>query len=336
MYTMLLFLMSVAILFLLKALETNDMSDWVIFGVFSALSLWTHFFAFPFIAILIIIAFLQLIKQKKYLWNVLFSAILITILCLPLLLIVKDLFSLRTTGSSWGLEGMDFGIQSMVQFLTNDPNGLFFLLIFFCFGSIVLFYEYRTKFYFIFSLLLLPVLACLILSYKMTMVPRYLIALLPFLFAVIACGMLPFFKKLNKNIVMGIVVALIILFSIPHFSAYYTVSINDDWRNASVQIEKITNAGDIIVVMPEYNRIPFDYYYNNASYGTLEFAVSNGNDLEWINSLRDKRNTSLFVIYTDDLRFADTSGNSLVWISNNSSPIGSFKGVFVSKVNNNF
>ena len=49
---MLLFLMSMALLFFLTAIEKNDMSDWVLFGVFSAFSIWTHFFAFLFIAVL--------------------------------------------------------------------------------------------------------------------------------------------------------------------------------------------------------------------------------------------------------------------------------------------
>ena len=56
----------------------------------------------------------------------------------------------------------------------------------------MLFYEYRTKFYFIFPIILFPFFAVLILSYKMPMHPRYLIVLLPFVFAVIACGVLPF------------------------------------------------------------------------------------------------------------------------------------------------
>jgi len=336
MYTLLLFLMSVALLFFLKALETNDMRDWVIFGFFSALSLWTHFFAFLFIAILIIFALIQLMKLKKNLSNLLISAIIITILCSPLLLIAKNLISSRTSGSTWGLVGIDFVIRSMVLFLNTDPDGLLLLLIFFCFGSIVLFYDYRTKFYFIFTILLVPSFAGLILSYKMPMDPRYLIVLLPFVFMIIACGVLPFFKKLNKYLVMGIVVALIILTSTPQLSIYYTLPSNNDWRTASAQIEKIAVPGDFIVVLPEYNLIPFDYYYNNTSSGTLEYSASDFKDLERINSLRGESNASLFILFTDDLRFSDISGNLVVWINNKSSIVGDYTGVSVREINSKF
>lgn len=59
------------------------------------------------------------------------------------------------------------------------------------------------------------------------------------------------------------------------------------------------------------------------------------NELERINSSRDKGNASLFVIYTEDLHFADASGTSMVWINNHSSLIGNYDGVYLSKVNFN-
>ncbi len=67
-YSMMLFFIAFAMVFYFKALKTNDLKNWSLFGILSALAFWSHFYAFVIIASLILYAILmQLSKHpKKY------------------------------------------------------------------------------------------------------------------------------------------------------------------------------------------------------------------------------------------------------------------------------
>src|SRR5271157_4272239 len=55
-YSVMLFFVIFAMIFFLRALKTDDIKDWVLFGVLSALAFWSHFYALVIIGALVLYA----------------------------------------------------------------------------------------------------------------------------------------------------------------------------------------------------------------------------------------------------------------------------------------
>ena len=51
-YSMMLFFVTFAMVFYFKALKTNDLKNWAMFGILSALAFWSHFYSFVIITAL--------------------------------------------------------------------------------------------------------------------------------------------------------------------------------------------------------------------------------------------------------------------------------------------
>ena len=339
MYTMLLFLTGIALIFYLYAIHSNNIKYWIAFGLVSALAIWTHFIAFIFIGALIIYSIFHLIKGKKSPKNLLLSIIVITIFISPLILIMKGLFTNRIASDpTWGLKGIDFIGMSLALYFGIFWLPTLILAILFCFGAAWLFKNEREKFYFLLSIPVISLGVGLVLSYRMPMNPRYLIFLLPFLYAVVASAALPILQRINEKRVIIIFLVLIIgIWAQPLYTYYNnTPNINGDWRSASVFIKNTAKANDIIIVMPDYNQIPFNYYYNNSTYGTLQINTDSVDDLEKINSTRCKNNISAFIVFNLDIKTVDPSGELMSWVlSERTTAIQDFNGVVIEKITAN-
>ena len=106
MYTMLLFIISIMIIFYLDAIKSNNLKYWILFGLVSALAIWVHFIVGILIGALIIYSLFHLLKGKNSLKNLLLSIIVITVFVSPLILIIKGLFINRVgTAPTWGYKG---------------------------------------------------------------------------------------------------------------------------------------------------------------------------------------------------------------------------------------
>ena len=211
MYTMLLFITAVALIFYLEALESNNKHYWTLFGLISALAVWTHFMAFIFIVALIIYSLFYLTKGKKSPNYLLLSIVVMAVLLSPLILIVKGLFFNRIgSAPTWGYIGDLFIVKSVIILFSNNPLSLLIFAILFCLGTVWLFFEYREKFYFLFSVLAICLGTGFILSYKMPIDPRYFIFLLPFLYAIMASAVLPFLQKAGKKTVVIIFIVFLL------------------------------------------------------------------------------------------------------------------------------
>ena len=55
-YSMTVFFIAFAMIFYLKALKNNDIKNWALFGLLSALAFWSHYYVFVLIAALVIYA----------------------------------------------------------------------------------------------------------------------------------------------------------------------------------------------------------------------------------------------------------------------------------------
>jgi len=113
----------------------------------------------------------------------------------------------------------------------------------------------------------------------------------------------------------------------PTLFVYYTQYSKEDWRGFAKEMEQITSKGDVIVVMPAYIRMPFEYYYSNIIDGTVIFGASNLEELTDINSKIG--NTTAFYVITSDISAADPSLESVKWLNENSEFLGQNTGIFV-------
>ncbi|MEI6294166.1 MAG: hypothetical protein WCP36_10820, partial [Methanomicrobiales archaeon] len=83
-------------------------------------------------------------------------------------------------------------------------------------------------------------------------------------------------------------------------------------------------------VMPDYNKVPFNYYFDNANYGTIQINMSSVK--EKVNTGPVTCNTSVFIVVTTDLLSVDLSGESVRWLSTQPVLLGNFNGVYVGKL----
>lgn len=334
MYTLLLFLTAFALILYLEAIKSNNKKYWIVFGLVSALAIWTHFMAFIFIGALIIYSVFYLVKEKKSPKNLGFSIIVMGVLLSPLIFIIKGVFFNRIASApTWGYTGDLFIVKSVIVLFSNNPVSFLFFAILFCLGSVWLFFEWKEKFYFIVAVLSISLVTGFFLSYKMPIDPRYFIFLLPLLYAIIASSALPFLQRVSKKTVIAIFIVLFVCVWSVQLSGYYNTPINEDWRAASAFIKNTARPGDIIIVMPDYNRIPFNFYYNNSTYGTIQIDTSSKGELEKINYLRCKDRVTAYMLVTGDLRSVDMTGEAISWIgSSRITEIANYNGVHVGAI----
>ncbi|MEI6841722.1 MAG: hypothetical protein WCK53_10670, partial [Methanomicrobiales archaeon] len=289
------------------------------------------------IGALIIYSLCYLLQGKKSPKNLLISVVVMMVLLSPLIVIIKGLFFNRIgSAPTWGYTGDLFIVKSVIILFSNNPFSFLFFAVLLCLGSTWLFFEFREKFYFIFSILAISIVTGVLLSYRMPIDPRYFIFLLPFLYALMASAALPFLRKLSDKPVIIIFVVLLICVWSPQLYGYYNTPINEDWRTASAFVKNTAKNNDFIIIMPDYNKIPFNFYYNNSTYGTIQTNTASRDELENVNSLRCNNKVSAYILVTGDLRSVDRSGEAIAWIgSSRITEINNFNGVHVGKITSN-
>jgi len=334
-YSMMLFFVAFAMVFYFKALKTNDLKNWALFGILSALAFWSHFYSFVIIASLILYAlFLQIGNFKKNIQNlkmIALSTVLFVILCLPLILLAIQLFANRTSSvPTFGIQGIGIISETFQQLSGFSDIPMFLFLILFIIGIIQAFLIDKNKGIFLVTLTVLTFVISFILSYKMPMQPRYLIFFITIFFLGVAVSYKMFYSLINNRGVVYGFIALLIVVSAPMLMDYYKGYSKDDWRGLSGQIQQMTKPGDLIVLVPSYISQPLNYYYVNVSDQTFEFGANTGKQLEAINA--GKGNSTAFFIVTGDISSANHNGDAIAWINEYTKPLGQNTGIrlFVS------
>jgi hypothetical protein len=171
----------------------------------------------------------------------------------------------------------------------------------------------------------LPLAASLVLSSRMPMIPRYLIYLLPVYFVGIASAYPALLALVRERWAVAIFIAAAVLVAVPLLSTYYTIPQKNDWRGFAAELGAMTGEGDLVVVLPPYIAQPLDYYYSNATDGTLEMGATTEDDLEAIRDRYPGRRA--FYVATADIFAADPSGNAAGWLEENARVVGQYTGI---------
>ncbi|MCK7520915.1 MAG: hypothetical protein MZV64_26085 [Ignavibacteriales bacterium] len=91
-----------------------------------------------------------------------------------------------------------------------------------------------------------------------------------------------------------LMVILIGVINAPLLAEYYSGYTKEDWRGFAGIVQSKTRDGDMIVLLPGYMSVPFNYYYSNVTDKTFEFGANNRTDLE--NISQSERKQTVFSI----------------------------------------
>jgi mannosyltransferase len=133
-YSMMLFFVAFAMVFYFRALKTNDLKNWALFGILSAIAFWSHFYAFVIIASLILYAILmQITDIRKNIQNlkmIAVSVMLFIVLCFPLILLAVQLFATRTSSApAFGIQGLEIISETFRQLSGFSDISMFLFLL---------------------------------------------------------------------------------------------------------------------------------------------------------------------------------------------------------------
>jgi uncharacterized membrane protein len=329
-YAPMLFFFSLALLFFLRATRKGGSGNWIAFGAFGALAFWTHFYAVVPVGVLVLLAFVFRARAisgnlKEAAAPVLATGVFL-LLVLPLVVITVQLFTQRTEGGpSFGIQGFAMITETLVQISSgvNDIPGFnvfltVVLLALFIVGVAWLVPRDRALAVLILSSLAVPLLASVVLSYRMPMMPRYLIYLQPFLFLGVAASF-PVFCRMIRNRYLAVAAVLLVLMaSVPFLASYYTTPQKGDWRGFSGFLGERTSPGDLVVVVPGYVRQPLAYYYSNQSDGTILHGVYTTAELEKVAASAGGHR--IFYVVTLDILSTDATGAVRQWLDGHTDP----------------
>ena len=332
-YSMMLFFITFAMVFYFKALKTNDVKNWALFGVLSALAFWSHFYAMVIIASLVLYALgMQIQKLQEDIRNLKPLALAIavfTLICLPLIIITIQLFAKRSASApTFGIQGFGIIIETFKQISGFSEIAMYVLVLLFIAGIVQAFLIDKNKGIFLVWVTVLTFVISYFLSFRIPMVPRYLLFLNIVFFIGIAISYKIFCTLINNRAVVYSFIAFLLILSAPFLINYYSGYSKDDWRGFSGIMQKTTNPGDFVVLVPGYISQPFNYYYSNTTDGTFEFSAYTAKDLDAVDTQRENNNTVYFIV-TGDIYSADPSGEALAWLKEHTKQLGQDTGIAV-------
>ena len=119
-YSMMLFFVTFSMVFYFRALKSNNIHNWALFGLLSALAFWSHFYALVIIGALFLYALYELypkIKSSTSAAKPLGTAcVILGLICLPLILITIQLFAKRTASApTFGIQGLGIIVATFAQ-----------------------------------------------------------------------------------------------------------------------------------------------------------------------------------------------------------------------------
>jgi len=331
-YSMMLFFVALATLFFLKAMKSGNWIHWVLFGIFSALAFWTHFYALVMIGALVLYALIiwapKIRNELDNLKLLVAGVMVFVILCLPLILVTVSLFATRTASApTFGLQGLSLIAETFTQISGFSDLAAILLVILFLVGITQMWFVNRDKSVFLLLTTVFIFAISYILSFKMPMQSRHLICISIVFFLGIACSYRTLYALIRRPAVVYVLIAVLCIISAPMLVSYYSGYSKNDWRGFGVVLHEKTNPGDSIVAVPGYMTQPLDYYYSSVKDETQEYSATTRQDLDKV--YLQKGNGTMYFVVTSDISAADPGGDAVAWLKNNTVFLGQDTGIFL-------
>ena len=154
-YSLLVFFLTIALIWYLKSVQTNDVKTWFIFGIFSALAIWTHYFAIIPIGTLFLYVLIYQMKTSGKISSfkpILLSGLVVLILSSPLFIMMLNSLISKVESAmtmNWGIQGFSLIIRIFSDNLGPGKAKALLLGTFMIIGLISLFWAKREKFLFL-------------------------------------------------------------------------------------------------------------------------------------------------------------------------------------------
>jgi 4-amino-4-deoxy-L-arabinose transferase-like glycosyltransferase len=331
-YSAVLFVFTIVLYCYLRALRTRERTFWLLTGAFSALAFWIHFYTLIPVIFIYIHAFLAALPERskglEAFRNILYSGIALAVLISPLIpIVVQRYFTLTARPPTYGVLGPALISETFIRFSAfTIPVAVVFILLFAA-GTLYLYRLNKPIFWLWLMLIILPVLFSVAISSRMTMNPRYLIFLLAVFYPGIACTYLWARKYSARQWIVFAFIAAFALVNAPTLVSYYQGYSKEDWRGFAGAMKNNTLPGDIVVLVPGYLKMPFDYYYSNATDGTTELGAASVSELEAITGMKGEHR--IFYIVTPDITAANPEGDVTRWIQEKAAFAGDYTNIYV-------
>jgi 4-amino-4-deoxy-L-arabinose transferase-like glycosyltransferase len=285
-YTLFLCSFSLALLFCFRAGRTDAPRTWLLFGLFSALACWSHLFGFVMVLPLFLMAFVSAYRHGKdgfsALRPVFLAAAVWFLFSLPMAASTLYAGFLTPSAGSWGLQNIHV-ITSVLWFqLGQNYLAVMCLFIVFLSGLFLLYRDNRERFFFIAAGIGLPVCMTIAIATRMTVASQYLIGLLPFFCLVTAYCISTIDRPVLMFRLSCIALLVLVAISVPSLCWYYTADAKNgqDWRGFAQTLENQTEAGDMILVFPQFYTDALEYYYDNGTDRTTLHGIEDRTALE--------------------------------------------------------
>jgi len=329
-YTTVTFLLACAILCFARAWKSGSACCWAAFGLFSALSFYTHFYSALLIIALILLGLAgELWLRERSIQRIrhFCSGLLLSLLLVLPLLVVAVPVTLRRAAvpPSWGIQGIEALKATLGTIMSQNSAAMVFLAILSIIGIAVLWRKSRMSALIVTLSIAVPLSATALLSHRIPFHPRYLIYLIPLFAIAISCGLSPLFSR-QRWIVTALVIVTALLQLSP-LKEYYSKTSKDDWRGVVRQLGLNRGSGDIYVFVPGYVSLPFLFYYEGPEQDIVKMDSYGDSDFEALVSLR--KGKRLFFIVTEDVNAVSGGDNAKSWLAKNAGFCGSRTGIHV-------
>jgi mannosyltransferase len=261
-YTMTILLVLLSSWFFVRAVEQDREKDWILWTIFSVLSVYGHYFA----SLVMVAQAVSLFFYKKPVpWKkMIVHAFIILAIALPGMTYVFRTSTEFLTGA-YEVKPTPKELLHLLLFLGGSGEKLVLAGILWVAGVVGIRRERRSacpeafwRGMLIILWIVVPIFLIGLASLHYPMfVQRYMIFSLPAAIMLAGCGMsaLP-----RRHIGLWLVIALCAASVVNIVRGYYKP--REDWRGATNAIIASASSGDAVLIYPDYARPGFDYYYD--------------------------------------------------------------------------
>jgi mannosyltransferase len=338
-YSVAMFFVTVMFLFYLKATKSGDARDWVVFGVFAALGFWTHYYTLVITVALLGYTILRGIPDiKKILENIKETIIPVGALLLltsPLIIALVPVYMQRVASApTYGIQGTGIVYETIKQMSYFSDIAAMLFIIGWLIAIVFLVFDFKEREKGVLLLWVMTVMfiISIFMSYKLPMLPRYLIFLMvPFSLGIstvyyLLRNVIP--ATINPTKIVVAVITIFAVIAVPYYLGYYQSYSKEDWKGIAKDLENTTIPGDMVVNVPLYIGYPLDFYYNSSMDQTIETGVMG---VDGLDPIRKNSSQSVYYILTPDIYAADPAGKSVDWLKTNAKLIRNYGSVWILK-----
>jgi len=300
MYSLFTLFSLLSLIYFFKILKDGRKKNMILYLFFNALNLYTHYFAIFVLFIEVLYFFLSYKKFKFESKSFILTNLFIFILFSPQLIKTYNGLLDKTSEFNWGLRPSEYFISIFNSFLGWNTAFTAIVFLLFIFGLLrIKNFDKKLNLFGIFYVLL-PLVVGIFLSFKMAIMPRYFIFILPIYIMFISKGLINIkYKWIQIFLISGI-----LLISGFNLAEDYSKPYHAQWREVVKYIESNSQENDIILFNAGYTQSPFDYYYKGdlTRIKLLSSVSVTENEIFYDNIKSKLKSNRIWLILSDDFR----------------------------------